>query len=383
MWALAAWLLWRSRVPEDLVLPHLDVRDLFTAVELDRAARYERFARIDWILATAALLVALTIYARRGPGLVRESAAGRIGTGMLLGMLGFGVVWLAQLPFGVAELWWDRRHDVTNQGYAEFLLGNWIGLGVEFLFICLAIVIVMALAGWLRDRWWLLGGPAFVALALLFAFVQPWLVPGLEPLRDPALSARARELARTEGVEGIPVRVEEVGTVTSSPNAWAAGLGPSRKVVLWDTLLDGRFPDDEVAVVLAHEFGHHARHHIWKDVAWYALFALPGAYLIALATRRRGGMFEPTAVPLSLLVLTVLQLAAQPVQNVISRHLEAEADWVALETTHDPDAARGLFTGFSSTALADPSPPTWSYVLLDGHPTLAQRLAMVEAWQDR
>jgi STE24 endopeptidase len=149
-------------------------------------------------------------------------------------------------------------------------------------------------------------------------------------------------------------------------------------VVLWDTILE--FDEDEVVVVLAHEFAHHSRDHLWEGVGWYVLFAVPGAFLIAVFTRRRGGMARPEAVPLSLFVLVVLQLLAQPVLNVISRHQEAEADWVALQETRDADAARGLFRDFTAEALAEPDPPGWSYVLLDSHPTILQRIAMVEAW---
>jgi STE24 endopeptidase len=133
--------------------------------------------------------------------------------------------------------------------------------------------------------------------------------------------------------------------------------------------------------VLAHELGHISRNHIWKSVGWYALFAFPGAFVIAWVTRRRGGMREAEAVPLSLLVLVTLSFLALPLQNVITRHLEAEADWMALETTQDPGAARALFHRFSTTALSDPSPPTWSYVLMETHPTIVQRIAFAEAWE--
>ncbi len=136
-------------------------------------------------------------------------------------------------------------------------------------------------------------------------------------------------------------------------------------------------------VVLAHEIGHHSSDHIPKALAWFALFALPGAWILMRATRRRGGMGEAAAVPLALLVVAVLQLALAPAQGWISRRMEAEADWKALQTTEDPAAARGLFVGFAKTSLGDPDPPTWAHVLLDSHPTLAQRVAMAEAWGAR
>src|SRR6185369_6707918 len=98
---------------------------------------------------------------------------------------------------------------------------------------------------------------------------------------------------------------------------------------------------------------------------------------------RRGGMGEPAAVPLSLLALVVLGFLALPLQNVISRHVEAEADWMALQTTHDPADAEGLFKTFVPTALSDPNPPTWEYLLVENHPTVNQRIAMVRAWKAR
>ena len=161
------------------------------------------------------------------------------------------------------------------------------------------------------------------------------------------------------------------------------GIGSSRKVFLWSSLLDGRFSNREVEVVLAHEYGHQARDHLLKGIAWYALFAFPGTYLIARAARRRGGMREPAAMPLALLVLVVLNLVAQPFQNAISRHIEAEADWVALQTTRDPIAMENLFRRFATTALGDPSPPTVAYLTFENHPTLMQRIAMARAWAAR
>jgi Zn-dependent protease with chaperone function len=154
-------------------------------------------------------------------------------------------------------------------------------------------------------------------------------------------------------------------------------------VILWDTLLDGRFDRDEVRTVLAHELGHLAHRHTLKAVGWLALFLLPVTGLIAVATRRRGGLARPEAVPLALLVLVGMSVLAQPLQNVVSRRLEAEADWAALQATRDPVAARSLFRDLATTSLSDPDPPAWLYVLDESHPTLMQRIAMAEAWQAR
>ena len=378
---MAAWSLWDSVVPGGLSLPDVCVTGVSQSV-LDRADRYERFFRIEFLVSQAVLIGVLLAYARWGIRFARESAAGRIGTGMLLGMIGLALVWISQVPFRLVEVWWDRRYDQTDSGYIETLFANWVELGAEFLFICFALVVVMALAGRFPRRWWLGAAPVFVALAALFSFIYPYL-SATEPLHRPDLEAAARDYAKKQGIEPVRVAVEDVTDFTSAPNAYAAGLGPSKRIVFWNTMLDGRFSDDELKVVLAHELGHLSRHHIPEGIGWYALFALPGAWLIALATRRRGGMATPEAVPLSLLVIVALNLVSLPVYNAVSRHMEQEADWVALETTHDPDSAAGLFTNFTVESLDDPDPPAWSHLLFDSHPSVKERIGMAQAWRAR
>jgi len=381
LWVWAAHVLWHSSVPSDLSLPHVDVRGFFSASFLRSSESFQRFLDVDGLLGTVVVVAVLAVYASRGQRLARESAAGRIGTGLLLGMLGFAVTWLAVAPFGLAGVWWERRHHISHQGYASWLLGSFLGLGAQFVYISLALAIVMGLAARTRRWWWLTAAPVFAALALLSAYLSPFLLTGTHPLRDPAIAAEAHVLAAREGVPGTKVVVQTVSHEVTAPNAEAVGLGPSRRVVLWDTLLDGRFDHAEVGVVVAHELGHIAHGHLLKRVGWLILFLVPAAGLVALATRGRGGLARPEAVPLALLVYVVLQIATLPLAAMVSRREEAEADWSALRATHEPATARRLFVGLATSSLADPDPPAWSYVLYADHPTIAQRIAMTQAWE--
>lgn len=376
-------LLWPTDVPDDLALPDLAPSAYFERDALDEARDYERFTRINAVLSLAVLLVVLVIYAREGERFTRESAAGRIGTGMLLAMLGFAFVWLAELPFGVAQLWWDRRHDVSEQGYVDWALSSFFSLGGVFVFVSAAVLIAMAFARPLRQRWWIPAAVVWAALGLLFTFLGPYLVPDLKPLRDDRLAAQAERLARAQGVSDIEVRVEDVDEFTDEPNAFAMGLGPTRRVILWNTLLEPPFDDREVRLVIAHELAHHSRDHLWKLSGWLALVALPTAWLVAIATRPRGGMFEPRAVPVALLVVVLLQVAVTPAQNAVSRRYESEADWVALQTARDPRAALELEQELAETTLSDPDPPDWAMALFGTHPPTIERIAMVEAWKAR
>jgi STE24 endopeptidase len=379
---VAAYLLWPTDVPDDLKLPSVDETQVFDSALLDETEDFERFLRWNEIASNVVLLAVLALFAWRGWRFARESAAGRIGTGMLLGMIGLALVWIAELPFAVAGIWWQKRYDLVTAGYLEWALENWLVLGAQFLFICLWLLITMALAAPLRDRWWLAAAPVFAALALLLAFVTPYLVPDQRD-PDPALAADGRRIARATGEEGVELKVQEIGDLTEAPNAFAAGLGPSRRVVIWDTLLEPPFDRDEVRVVIAHEYGHHESGHIWKGLAWYALVSLPILFVVARVARRWGGLYQPRAVPVALLALVGASLVVQPFDNLITRRMEMEADWVALGTTKDPDAARELFEEFADAALQDPDPPEWAHVWFDTHPSLVDRIAEATAWENR
>ncbi len=380
LWLWAAYALWHATasVPEG---PSLSPQRFFSDSFLDSSASYERFLVIDGLLAIVALLAVLAVYARRGHRLMSESAAGRVGTGMLLGMLGFAVVWLAELPFGLAAVWWQRDHGVSHQGYLEWALESFLGLGGTFLFVAAGLAIAMGLAGPLRRWWWVAAVPVFVGLTLLFALVSPYLVPDTSDLHNPYL-AEARALERVEGVEGTRFAVEDVHRFTTAPNAEATGLGPTRTVILWNTLLNrADFSRAEVRAVLGHEIAHIGHDDPLKQVGWLALFLVPAAALIELFTRRRGGMARPEAVPVALLVLVALQLLATPMFNLVTRRAEASADWSSLEATDEPAVARAMFRRLSTTSHSSPDPPGWTALLYGSHPTIMQRIEMTYAWE--
>ncbi len=136
--------------------------------------------------------------------------------------------------------------------------------------------------------------------------------------------------------------------------------------------------------MLAHEIGHHSSGHLREGIWWFGLFAAPGAYLLMLVTRRRGGMGAPEAVPLALFVTVVFYLALTPVQN----------------SDHPPDGGRGRLEG----ARVDPRPegdadadagarrvvarrprarPAGRRILFDTTPRSPDRVAMAEAWAAR
>ena len=178
--------------------------------------------------------------------------------------------------------------------------------------------------------------------------------------------------------------MQDVSSWTSQANAFTAGFGPSTHVVIWDTLLDGRFSRGEEDVVIAHELGHVRSRHILKAIGWSALVVLPTLWLArarAAAARRARPPGEPAATRSSCSPCSALSTA--PLQNVVSRRYEAEADWRALNATRDPASATKLFQSFGKTSLEQPNPPLWDYLWLENHPTLMQRIAMARALAQR
>ena len=375
-WLAAAALLWQTVVP-DLDLVRIDPAQVFSAEYLERSARYERFHRINWALATLVQVVVLIAAARLAPRFRVRGIRG----GVVLGAGTLVAVWVARLPFVLAAHWWRRRYGISDAGYGTILVDPWLERVGGLLAAATAIALFMLLARRLGDRWWLVGGPAFALVGSAFLLAQPLLLaPRLQPLRDQAVVADIRALAREQGVGEVDVEVRDASRRTRAINAEFYGIGPTKRVVIWDTALE-RLTRPELLALVSHELGHVQAHHVWKGVGWLALFAIPGAYVVAVGTRRRGGLGEPTAVPIALLAITLLELALLPAANAISRRYEREADWLALRTTRDPVAFEGLTKKLAEAALAEPDPPRWVRIVLETHPPPLERIELARSWR--
>lgn len=384
VWVLAATLLWRTNVPANLKLPSLDEEAIFGVRLVQRAQDYERFLLVNWVLSTIAGLVALGWMAARGPTLVRSLGLGRVNAGIIAGAVTLTVVWAVSIPFGLATEWWQRRYGISTESYAASLAGRWGALLVTTLLGFVVLAVFLGLAKKLGGWWWLVASPLLVAFLAAIQLTLPYLLSiDTQPLRDRRLAADLRVLAQRENAGSPPVREQTVSNRTTTANAFALGVGPSERIIFWDTLLDGRFSDGEVRFVAAHELAHLARDHPLRAIGWFALFIVPIVGAAALVTQRRGGLRNPGNVPLALLVIVAAQLVALPLRQAITRRYEVEADWVALNATRDPAAARGLFRRFAGTSLHDPTPPWWAHVLLDDHATALERIELSEAWKKR
>src|SRR5918999_6325233 len=366
-WLVAAALLWRTSVPE-LDLPELTAAELFDEETLERNERYATGHALLWAGALVAQLAALAFLARRRPDL----RAPLLARGAAVGALVYVTAWLAALPFRLAGQFWRRRYDVSDLDYLRYVTQPWATTLGELALAALAGAALVGVARLVPRATWLAVWAAVTAIAVAYVLVYPSLLaPRLRPLEDRALAAEIEQLAREAGLGETTVEVRKAKERTRAVNAEAIGAGPRTRVILWDTLLEPGVTRGEVHFVAAHELAHVSRNHLWKGVAWFALFALPLLWLLTRLVPLR----DPSALPRAALVLLLLQLATLPAASAITRRYEREADWVALQLTQDPAAGEAIARRFVRTSLANPAPPALLHFVRGTHPTIAERIA--------
>jgi STE24 endopeptidase len=309
---------------------------------------------------------------------------GAVVRGVQLALIAFALAWLVQVAFGLVALWWRRRYGIARAGYLEVFVGQWFTVLAGAALLAAAVAVLMVLARRLRQRWWLAGAVVVAALGTLYVVVEPLVLsPRFEPLRNRAVAEEIETLARRVGVGDIDLRERKAHERTREVNAEVVGIGPTRRLVLWDTLLEGRFDRRERRVLAGHELAHVAGRHIWKGLGWFLLVVVPCVWVVDRTARLRGGLGRPEAVPAAIAAGLALALVLTPAIGLIGRRYEAEADWMALETTRDPAAMRSLFQKLAVVNLDDPDPPRGWELTFATHPSIVRRIAMAEAWARR
>jgi STE24 endopeptidase len=291
---------------------------------------------------------------------------------------------LVRAPLAIWRGWWRER----QWGFSTQSAGGWIadrgkGLAVSAVLTASAWAAAVALARALPG-WWALPAGAALALAVLFlSFVAPVVLEPLfnrfRPLEDEALAADLRRLSEHAGVPVRDVLVADASRRTTKVNAYVSGLGGTRRVVLFDTLLSAADPG-AVRLVVAHELGHRRERHVAK-LTLLAMTGAAGAVAVlwaVLGTR----VADPQTLPEALLLLVALELAALPGGSWLSRRFERAADRCSLDLTADPGAFSRAHRELAHRNLSDLEPPRLAYLVLFSHPTPPERLALGRAWED-
>ena len=142
----------------------MNVESVFGARAAEAAADYRRVLRALWAGLAVAQLAALYLLVRAAPRLERRLRGPSLLRGIQLGLVSVALLWAVWLPFAAVGLWWRRKHDIARLGYGDLLFEPWPRYLGEALVTAGAVGVAMLLARRLGRRWWLVGGPAFVAL---------------------------------------------------------------------------------------------------------------------------------------------------------------------------------------------------------------------------
>jgi STE24 endopeptidase len=372
----------------------VDVQAYFTNFQLDRAEDYRSLQRVLGVAGLGVSVATLALLAWRPPRRLLGSfrrhpllggAAAGAGISLLLVATGLPLAaWRHQraVDFGLAtQSWGEWLVDVAKAAAVGA-----IGAGIGGL-------LALALVRRFRRNWWAPAAVCVVAYGVITIWLWPILVDPLfndfKKLPPGQLRSDVLRLARRAHVDVGEVYRVDASRRTTAANAYVNGLGHTKRVVLFDNLIDG-FPRDEINVVVAHELGHQKHRDVLRGLLWLVLVAPAGTYLaqcVAEMIGRREGLADravkpgPVVLPAIAFSFVIVSLIFGSASNVLSRQVEARADAFALDLTKDPGAFIGFERRIAVRNVSDPDPPGAFQWLFGTHPTPAQRIGIGEAFK--
>ena len=379
-----AWLLvpWDPIPGGPLHPPPAD--SVFTAQQLQRSEDYAGTQRLlSWAALAVSLVTACVLgfsrFGARWVGRVRGPWAWRVVVAVLACLL---VGRVTTLPLAILMRRRALEFGLSNQAWSAYAVDVAKGLLVDVVATSIALVVLVGVARRWPRAWPAVAGLLLAGLVMLGSFVYPLLVEPLfnhfEPLPPGQLRTQILALADDEGVHVDDVLVADASRRTTTLNAYVSGFGSSRRVVVYDNLLNDE-DDPEILSVVAHELGHAHHDDVLTGSLLGAAGALAGVGLLGLlAGGVAAGPADPRQVPRVLALVAVATLLSSPIQNGISRRIETRADVAALETTHDPAAFVELQKQLALHSLADPTPYAVSQFWFGSHPTTMQRIALAD-----
>jgi STE24 endopeptidase len=318
----------------------------------------------------------------------------------IVAALGMGLTYVAlheilHLPIGIARLYHAQYWGMSNLDLAGWLHDHALYFGINL--VCEAIVLVgfYALLIWIPRIWWLIAPFGAGALTVTYVWLAPILINPLfndfTPLSKTEWSNQQSRVQALIDKAGVPVKeilVMNASRQSNHTNAYFTGFGPTRRIVIYDTLLKNH-SDAEIESILAHELGHWLHDHIVKGMLLGTLALLFGCFLLDRLLRFAVGrapwhlqsIADPAGLPLILLAMYLGHWIALPVGNAVSRHFERQADQVSLELAGQPKAFIAGEEKLAITNKSNIAPTPWNVWLFSSHPPTVERIRMAKEWE--
>jgi STE24 endopeptidase len=365
--------------------------DYFTEDELERARAFRRPQRVIGLAATAvdAGVLAWLVAGRSGPpAALRRRRRRPVAAGAAAGAAMTVASIAAGLPLAAVS-----RKRALDVGLATQSWPGWAGDVAKSWAIGAAFAGAGGAAGVALMRrfprgWWAPGAALVVGFGVAATFLGPVVLDPIfnrfTPLPEGRTRAEVLDLARRAGVDVGEVFEVDASRRTTGANAYVNGIGRTKRVVLFDTLLRD-FERDEVRLVVAHELGHVRHADVLRFLAFLAILAPAGMLAIAAVTRDLLPEDEPAgpgALPAVALAAMLVLLPVRAVGNQLSRRIEARTDAFALDLTNAPEPFIGFERRVTVQNVMEPQSPRWVELLYGTHPTTLQRIGAAVAFRD-
>jgi STE24 endopeptidase len=359
----------------------------FTGAEIERARDFRDGQTALYLIRVAIELGVLVVVARRPPRRLL-TARRPVLAGAAAGAALSVATGLAALPVSAVA-----RQRAVDVGLITQSWGGWvwdvarswtIGAAIAGAGAALAVVLIRRFP----RNWWMPAAALVVAFAIVITYVAPVVLDPVFNRFTPLKAGQTRDdvlqLADEAGVDVGEVLVMDASRRTTASNAYVAGLGHTKRVVLYDNLLED-FTRDEVRLVVAHELAHVHHSDVPKGLLWVAIVAPVGMFAAAVTTRRLrpggDGASPAAAIPALALSLAIVVPLVTTVSNQLSRRVEARADSYALALTEAPEPFIGFERRIALKNVSDPDPPAWRVALLATHPSTLERIGMGVAFE--
>jgi len=335
---------------------------------------------------------------------------------ILLGFYFSGLsAWLANLQIGNSIIWTFLVYVLSFQmisvffdfplsfyssyvhehrwNFSNHTVKSWLWEQIKgFLVGLILMLILLGLLFWIMalypQKWWFIAGLAFAFVSVVLATIFPVVILPIfnkyTPVENKELTDTLERILSEGGLKSSGFFKEDMSRQTKKENAFLAGLGKTRRVVLGDNLMEN-MSVPEIESIIAHEVGHYKNRHIWKNLVIGTLEGMVAFFILNLAMRSIFSQFlSSTSWNLTLFPVFVIMAGGisvflfSPFSNAISRYFEKNADRYALGSIQDKKAFMTAMAGLADRNLSNAYPEWWVKLLYYSHPPVGERLAMAE-----
>lgn len=286
---------------------------------------------------------------------------------------------------------YEHKYNLSNQTIASWLVDFFKELALMYV-ISVPIMTGLYILMGFTPLWYVYAAILFIGLTVFLDYIYPIAIFPIfykrEPYTDEAMKKKLLDMAKKAGVENInTIEVAKESEKSNKANAMFAGIGSSKRIVLFDTLLDN-FTDDEVETVVAHELGHYVHKDITRSTIIESLKIIPVFLIIIAVFERYSAMFgisgidDVAGLPLFLLTNSVIELLLMAPMAAYSRKREKAADIFGLEFTGKVEAQISVEKRLADMNLSDDSPHPLVECLLYSHPSASKRIEYARKWEN-